>query len=511
MVKQRFAAAILLLFAVIIGTAVCAHAEEYAEIHDGDYDVYIQGSEDPDNPLIVKVMDLNCGVRTTVNDPEPTAEMEIAGHVKLVGLTGKEILYNADDAVNLIVLDDDSSLTIENLTITANTRDAIIDNGDYSTINLERGAVLSGSASTSYGGGLRNGATGTVNINGGIIKDCSARFFGGGVHNSGILNLNSGMIINCVCTGYYIDDRFIYGGTGGGISNTGTVNINGGMIIDCDADKSGGGFYNFSANNVYGSININGGVITGCDAAESGGGFYNTTGCTVTIRGGSIYNNTAPESPNIISDSGSMLKLYGGMLTAPTDATSLYPENAFASSGGIAFGRIADSSVGITVTDFDTNESVEIADATHMLMANRNHTLITTIGGHIYQLKYEDGVWVRLGLYQPTEDALYYNAISDRISVFAAEDGDYDYTLIFAAFNEDGSFESYKTQIVPFPHGAGGQTIDLKYINMDTDNYDTIKIMMWKNITGETPVCKAVLKTSDIPYNYVSNTSTAVD
>ena len=106
------------------------------------------------------------------------------------------------------------------------------------------------------------------------------------------------------------DSGVITGGyayNGGGINNSGTLNIEGGTITgnravrNGDSDGRGGGIAN------YGTLNISGGVITG-NSAYAGGGIGVRPGstansCVVNITGGSITNNTANEAGAISSAS----------------------------------------------------------------------------------------------------------------------------------------------------------------------------------------------------------------
>lgn len=488
MIKQRIIITLAAIFAVLFMWAIPATAAEM-QLHDGDIDVYFDGSDDPDNPLVVTVMDELCRVVTT--EDMPNEEILVYGHVKLVGLTGNETLHNGDPALNLITVTEGSSLTIENLRLTADTTSAIIANESYATLNLEKGAVLEGSESQSYGGGIRNQDDAVVNINGGIIRDCYALYFGGGIYNSGTVIMNSGMIANCYSDGYHVIDDEIFGGQGGGISNTGTVIINGGSIVNCSAGTVGGGICTFSYGDTHTEVTINGGAIYGCSAPQSGGGFFNGANCTFNFHGGVIYNNSAPEGPNVMSQANSTLNATGGMVTVPMDYTS-YGDGDLDTAHGIVYGLISDSDVGLTVTDYDTLESIEIASETRMLMANRNHTLLTSIAGNVYTVVYDNGMWRLDSLFKPDKPLMYYNNIKDSVSICVTDIG--LYTLIFATFDKNGNFEDFKTQTMPFLENTHGRTVELYNINFDTDSSDTLKIMLWNSVDGVKPVCAAAIK-----------------
>ena len=107
---------------------------------------------------------------------------------------------------------------------------------------------------------------------------------------------------------------------GGGICNYGTVNFEGGTIIDCKADQQGGGI----KNNTNSTLTITGGVISG-NRAPNGGGIYNNENGILNISGGTISSNTASVDGGGIVNSG----------TASINQASIHNNTATANGGGL--------------------------------------------------------------------------------------------------------------------------------------------------------------------------------
>jgi hypothetical protein len=94
-------------------------------------------------------------------------------------------------------------------------------------------------------------------------------------------------------------DPTFLGTEGGGIFNSGTVNLNGGTIYGNTA-SSGGGIFNGS-----GTLNVSGGTVSGNSAALDGGGIFNNSS-TLNLNGGSIRDNMAAEGGGIFTPSGTL-------------------------------------------------------------------------------------------------------------------------------------------------------------------------------------------------------------
>ena len=155
-------------------------------------------------------------------------------------------------------------------------------NGDQANsvfyINSNVAATLYGMTITNgnagNGGGIKN--SGTLNLNNVLITDNTASS-GGGIYNQGTVTMKDGSINGNTAT------------WGGGVTNyEGTVNLNAGSSIASNtATQFGGGITNYE-----GTVNLNGGTITDNAAGwnNNGGGIYN--GGTVNLNDGSITGNT---------------------------------------------------------------------------------------------------------------------------------------------------------------------------------------------------------------------------
>jgi len=98
------------------------------------------------------------------------------------------------------------------------------------------------SGSTSVGGGVYVGGSGTFTMEGGTIGPTNKAVNGAGVFLDGASNfsMNDGTITGNIATAYSAND-----GNGGGVykSGTGTFKMAGGTITGNKADNSGGGVY----------------------------------------------------------------------------------------------------------------------------------------------------------------------------------------------------------------------------------------------------------------------------
>lgn len=167
-----------------------------------------------------------------------------------------------------------------------------------------------------YGGGLFNDLGGRVTISSGVVGGAdpslgNTAIYGGGVANSGTINVNGGSISNNVADW-----------SGGGILNWGIVNLDSGSISNNVANVQGGGIYNSE-----GTININGGSLSNNIAqTDDGGGIANWA--VVTMSGGRIDHNIA------ISDGGGIANFGSGLLDL--SGGSIDNNVAYSNGGGIA-------------------------------------------------------------------------------------------------------------------------------------------------------------------------------
>ena len=118
---------------------------------------------------------------------------------------------------------------------------------------------------------------------------------GGGVYiQSGTMNIQGGVIRNCTTTG-----------NGGGVFiNNGTLTLSAGNIFQCTATGNGGGVYESN-----GSFTMSGGTISNGSAAL-GAGVYVANSKTFNMSGGSIINNEANTTGGGIAIGGNGTRLY---------------------------------------------------------------------------------------------------------------------------------------------------------------------------------------------------------
>lgn len=202
---------------------------------------------------------------------------------------------------------------------------------------------------------------------GGVITGGNA-MRGGGVYitNGGSMTMNGGTIKNCTAT----TSDYNFGGGGVYVASTSSMTMNGGTIENCSSTTSGGGV--FSKGNFSMSGNA---IIRGC-SAKAAGGVNLDDGHTFTMTGGTIEACTSPSgtSDAVRISTGAHLLANGGIVkgtvafaldsainTTSTDSyTKFYNEvtNYGTISGGVYYGGISDngtvSGTYHTVT-FDTN------------------------------------------------------------------------------------------------------------------------------------------------------------
>ena len=206
------------------------------------------------------------------------------------------------------------------------------------TAAIDNCTITENIASTTVGGGVfLNNSAGLVSS----ITDCTisgnSTRNGGGIYNeSGILNVIGGEISGNVLS--------LAAGAGGGIFNSGTLNVDGATITGHTITGNGGGIYNngsasATASNVAGNatLSITGSRISGNTAANGGGvcnyavatvsgtGVGNATAYAKTIiNGGIIENNTATSgfdstAVNTIATSGDGGGVYNASFTTVTN------------------------------------------------------------------------------------------------------------------------------------------------------------------------------------------------
>ncbi len=198
-----------------------------------------------------------------------TAPITIAGSVII---TGGGTLERGSAAGSMLTVNEGAVLTLEDVTLsggditvteTEDTSAAIYVTGGE--VIMKEGAAITGQKKTveMSKGGVRGAAVymagGKFTLDGGTIKDCEARSYGGAVYMMG---------------GAEFDLK------------SGTVENN--KTLDATADYGGGAFYVRDA-----VLKITGGTVKG-NYSNVGGAIYNSSFGTTVITGGTIKDNSSP-------------------------------------------------------------------------------------------------------------------------------------------------------------------------------------------------------------------------
>ncbi len=187
-------------------------------------------------------------------------------------------------AVNLI-LTDGATLTAQKGITVGKTGTLTV----YGQTN-QTGAITTGTPDQYYAGigGVQNGSSGAIVINGGVITATGGRYaagIGGGAYSGcASLVINNGTVN--ATGGQYAAG--IGGGAYSGNTNT-IVTINGGTVT-ATGGSSGSGIGHGINSSKTGTVTINGGTVTatGGNSAAAIGGGQSTDGGTIAINGGNV-------------------------------------------------------------------------------------------------------------------------------------------------------------------------------------------------------------------------------
>ena len=243
-----------------------------------------------------------------------------------------------------------SNLTLQDSSPTATHTDA----------SLPAGGVITG-GNAAYGGGVYVGSGGSMTMNGGTIKKCSAECGGGVAAADGSFTMTGGTIANCTAT----TSNYTYGGGGVYFASSATFTMNGGTIENCSSKTSGGGVFSKSNFSMSGNA-----IIRGCSAKAGGGVSIDIS--SMTMNGGTIEacTSTNGTSDAVTITSNASLLANGGIVkgtvtfgsysainTTSTDSyTKFYNEvtNDGTISGGVYYGGIQNDSSGTVSGTYHT-------------------------------------------------------------------------------------------------------------------------------------------------------------
>ena len=226
------------------------------------------------------------------------------------------LLRGAEDKVILQVTGD-GEVTLTNITLDGQNKEANYSllRADQSTVNLNEGTTIQNNVDTvDYGGGIILFTNAVMNINGAKIINNKALAGGGGaiIARHSTLTINSGELSGNSAN------------NGGAIffgDLDGLLTLNGGTITKNTATSSGGGAIVVAGANMI----MNGGEITYNTALQSYGGGIRLTVVqnydnlsTLTIKNGTISNNTAADGGGIYVNPGHTYNYIGGTITNNT-------------------------------------------------------------------------------------------------------------------------------------------------------------------------------------------------
>ena len=258
------------------------------------------------------------------------------------------------------------------------------------TFNFEDGAVLQNGAITSNGGAIYN-ASGTINLNGGKIKNNAAGRSGGAIYSeteNGVININENVIIEGNSAGENGAVLF---------NNRGEVNIDGSIISMNKATNGGAVYVNNGtlnlgeANNDY-ALTISGNTATNGDSI-----YYGGTG-TININAklkldGEIYLHTNGMKINQKCDlSGSApITLVGnrsieGFITVSNDSYKSSALNVF---------RVKDGSPAILKPTVISGSDLNVVRNSSMSISNDlgdNLTYYRGIENNLYKVTGSDSI-----------------------------------------------------------------------------------------------------------------------
>jgi len=233
--------------------------------------------------------------------------LEIAKNLAIQGPGANQLTINGNANSSVFVVDATFTVTIAGLTLTNGF--AALGGGvsNSGTLNLTN-CTVSNSTATSSGGGIYNSNTGTLTATNCSVAGKSS-VTGGGIQNEGTLTLTNCTVANSAASLF-----------GGGIGNDGTLAATnctvasnsaptgGGMANDGTAYLANCTIANNSALNGGGIANLNPGTlsIANCTiatntATATGGGIDIATGASVVFGNTIIAENTAPTSAPDVS------------------------------------------------------------------------------------------------------------------------------------------------------------------------------------------------------------------
>ena len=164
---------------------------------------------------------------------------------------------------------------------------------------LVRASSYTGSSSTGSGAGIFYVGGGTLTLENMTVDGGNVNAYGPAIYiNSGTVNMKTGAVIQ---NNINMDTGGTGVHAAGGIYCGGTLNIDGGTIKDCRTSKEvGSNAYAHAGGGIYlkGTCNMTAGSITGNGASNGGGIYLASTGAELRLYGGTISGNSATAAGN---------------------------------------------------------------------------------------------------------------------------------------------------------------------------------------------------------------------
>jgi uncharacterized repeat protein (TIGR02543 family) len=260
---------------------------------------------------------------TTTQDLTVTGGKEIA--VTIDG-NGKTISLGSNGSLLTLGADPDSSLTLVLEDITLKGKDdntaSLVQVKDGATLDLKADSVLTGNTSTGNGGGVSIASGGTLTMSGGEISGNKASGIsssGGGVYvaNGGKFIMNDGAISGNSTPSS--GNGAYRGGGGVFVASGGEFTMNGGEVRGNSSLTDGGGIFAYGNN---GKFTMNGGTISD-NTATNGGGVYAGIGGTFTMTGGVIYGSEEEDDKANTATTGAAFFKYNGNSSLDTTSSTI--------------------------------------------------------------------------------------------------------------------------------------------------------------------------------------------
>jgi len=265
-----------------------------------------------------------------------------------VSISGLLIINGQADERGAGILNDHSTLTVNNCTILNNSvgydlGGGICNDGSFGSANLEiNHSTVFGNPSGNRGGGIyNNGVSGsaTLTINNSTVRANVAGGAGGGIYNDGTQG-NATLTIN---NSILHDNSVTYGGSrGGAIFNEGsegtaTVTISDSVLSGNSSSNKGGAIYSAGTEGSE-TLEINNSTLSGNSTGGSGGGIsidalgFSATD-TLTINNSTLNGNSANTGGGISNSADGL-----AFTTVTINNSTLSGNSASGAGGGISNG-----------------------------------------------------------------------------------------------------------------------------------------------------------------------------